>query len=110
MNIQRQPSAIIRQVTTGGAMAGPRVEAELKMPVGAPRSRTLYQLRTTRAPSGNWGDSPMPRNTRVQTNWPMVLTKPTATWASDHRITPMPSSQRGPRRSIIAPTGNWHSA
>ena len=39
MNMVRQPNASIRKVSSGTAMAVPRDEAQLKMPVARPRSR-----------------------------------------------------------------------
>ena len=76
MNIQRQPNASIRAVSTGAASPVPNVDAELKMPVAKPRSRTANQSRTTRPAEGNCGASPMPSNSRAMKNCPMLVTTP----------------------------------
>ena len=44
MNIVRQPKLSIRKVKTGTAIAVPKDEAQLKMPVASPRSRGLNQF------------------------------------------------------------------
>jgi len=49
----RHPLASHDDVNIGGAMAVPRKEAELKIPVGKPRFRNMNQLLTTRMPVGN---------------------------------------------------------
>ena len=62
MNIVRQPKLSIRKVRSGTAIAVPRDEAQLKMPVARPRSRGWNQSRTTRAQVGNCGASPTPNS------------------------------------------------
>jgi len=110
MNIQRQPKLSIRNVSSGTAMAVPSVEAQLNTPVARPRSRGLNQSRTTRAPVGNCGASPMPSSMRAPKNWRKLLTKPPSTCASDHSDRPSVSSSRGPSRSTSAPVGSCAKA
>ena len=110
MNIQRQPRLIISTVRMGGASAGPSEEVQFQMPVGRPRSRTLYQSRTTRTAEENIGASPRPRKTRAMENCQNEPTKPAAAWASDHRPRPVASSRCGPTRSTSAPPGSCAKA
>src|SRR5947199_10131762 len=52
MNIERQFSDSIRNVSNGTAMKLPGEEADCKRPVAKPLSRRPNQSRTTRAPRG----------------------------------------------------------
>ncbi len=109
-NIQRQPKFSISTVSSGTAIAVPSVDAQLKTPVARPRSRALNQSRTTRAPVGNCGASPMPSSIRAPKNCPKLATSPPSIWASDQRERPSVSSSRGPSRSTNAPVGNCANA
>src|ERR1041384_7890032 len=64
MNIQRQPRCSIRIVSSGAAIAVPRLLEQFQMPVARPRSRGANQSATMRAQLGNWGDSPTPSKPR----------------------------------------------
>ena len=96
MNIQRQLKVSMSAVSKGGAIIGPSVEVQLKMPVGRPRARTFHQSFTTRALDENIGPSPSPRQIRARTNWEKLPTSPPATWATDQTSKPTESSLRGP--------------
>ncbi len=109
-NIQRQPNASIRNVSSGTAMAVPSVEAQLKIPVASPRSRGLNQSRATRAPVGNCGASPMPSSSRAPKNCPKPCTSPPSSCATDQSDSPSVSSSRGPSRSTMAPVGSCANA
>ena len=108
--VARQPNDSMRKVSSGRAMAVPRVDAQLKMPVASPRSRGLNQSRTTRAPVGNCGASPTPSSSRAVKNWVKLCTSPPSSCASDHSDSPSVSRRRGPSLSTMAPVGSWENA
>ncbi|MEJ0067260.1 MAG: hypothetical protein WDM85_19145 [Caulobacteraceae bacterium] len=91
----RQPNVSIRPVTSGGASAGPSVEAVLKTPVARPRTSGANQARTTLAPVGHCGASPRPRNRRATISCGRPTARPVAPWAADQRVSAPASSGRG---------------
>ncbi|MNP63662.1 hypothetical protein D3C76_1590880 [compost metagenome] len=107
MNIPRQPNNSIMAVRMGGLMANPMVEAELKIPIGMPRSLMLNQSLMTFTPQGFIGASPIPRPIRTQINWVKLWIMPDIVWNADQINIPRPSMIRGPLRSSSGPQGNW---
>src|SRR5207253_1541282 len=95
MNIERQFSDSIRNVSNGTAMKLPREEADCKRPVAKPLSRRPNQSRTTRAPPGNRGASPTPSARRATTNIPKLLTKPPTACAADQQKSPSQGADAG---------------
>ena len=90
----------------GGAKAWPSTVEELNIPTAVPRSLCAYQSLIDFTPAGINGASPIPRPMRSRIKCENELTIPVRACIADQKISPAPSTIRGPRRSNKIPEGS----